>query len=79
MSDMTTNEIKRYLAPVHEEMFDSYLCVGYVAESGKPVLVGNLGNQLKYPEINKKMRFCVKAIRDIIDEDEEDQEGVGGL
>lgn len=77
---MTTNEIKRYLAPIHEEMFDSYLCVGYVAESGKPVLVGSLGNKLKYPHINEKMRFCVKAIRDIIDDDgTENQEGVGGL
>ena len=77
---MTTNEIKRYLAPIHEEMFDSYLCIGFVAGTGKPVLVGDLGNQLKYPENNKKMRFCIKAIRDIIDDDgTQDTEGVGGF
>jgi hypothetical protein len=81
MSDMTTNDIKNYLRPLHEEMFDGYLCVGFRSgENGRPILVGSLGNQLKFPEQNKKLRLCVKAIKDIIDEDgAENQEGVGGF
>ena len=78
--DMTTNDIKNYLKPLHEEMFDGYLCVGFRSENGRPILVGSLGNQLKFPEQNKKLRLCVKAIKDIIDEDgAEDQEGLGGF
>lgn len=79
--EMTTSEIKTYLKPSHEEIFDAYLCLGYVSgsKSQKPILIGSLGNGLKYPEENAKLRICIKKIKEVIEDGTEDQEGLGGF
>ncbi len=79
--EMTTSEIKAYLKPSHEEIFDAYLCLGYVSgsESQQPILIGSLGNGLKHPEENAKLRICIKKIKEVIEDGSEDKEGLGGF
>ena len=66
--EMTIGEIKEFLKPTHNEIFDGYLCVGFRADNGNPILIGDVGH--KWDNYRDCLRLSdKKIIKETFDEE----------
>ena len=65
--EMSIAEIKGYLKPTLNEVFEGYICVGFRADNNKPIIIGDVGH--KWNNYRDCLKRSGKIIQDMLKEE----------